>query len=338
MKPSIKEIAKRLNIAPSTVSRALNDKHDISQSLKEKVNAVAKEIGYKKNSIAARLVNKKSNTIGVFFLSREHINNEENTGFKYVEVILDKIKQKNYDLIIFSVDSDLKDKKKYIDICSERQVEGAIFIGLEDTDENTELLRNIDIPTVILEKRVSGKNISYIGSDNEYGVNSILDHLFELNHKDIAFIKGPDFIECSKDRFMPFYKRMNYLNLYKEKFVKEGNFRLKSGYTAAKELLELDEKPTAIIASSDLMAIGAMKAIEEKGLKIPDDISLVGYDGFDVGAFLSPSLTTVLQDFQAMGEKAVDVLFSMIEEKDEAVNIVFKPKLIERKSTKKIFS
>ncbi|MGL4788421.1 MAG: substrate-binding domain-containing protein, partial [Cetobacterium sp.] len=87
-----------------------------------------------------------------------------------------------------------------------------------------------------------------------------------------------------------------------------------------------------------LMAIGAMKAIEEKGLKIPDDISLVGYDGFDVGAFLSPSLTTVLQDFQAMGEKAVDVLFSMIEEKDEAVNIVFKPKLIERKSTKKIFS
>lgn len=338
MKPSIKEIAKKLNIAPSTVSRALNDKHDISQSLKEKVNAVAKEIGYKKNSIAARLVNKKSNTIGVFFLSREHINSEENTGFKYVEVILDKIKQKNYDLIIFSVDSDLKDKKKYIDICSERQVEGAIFIGLEDTDENTELLRNIDIPTVILEKRVSGKNISYIGSDNEYGVNSILDHLFKLNHKDIAFIKGPDFIECSKDRFTPFYKRMNYLNLYKEKFVKEGNFRLKSGYTAAKELLELDERPTAIIASSDLMAIGAMKAIEERGLKIPDDISLVGYDGFDVGAFLSPSLTTVLQDFQAMGEKAVDVLFSMIEEKDEAVNIVFKPKLIERKSTKKIFS
>ena len=338
MKPSIKEIAKRLNIAPSTVSRALNDKHDISQSLKEKVNAVAKEIGYKKNSIAARLVNKKSNTIGVFFLSREHINNEENTGFKYVEIILDRIKDKNYDLIIFSVDSNLKDKKKYIDICSERQVEGAIFIGLEDTDENTELLRNIEIPTVILEKRVSGKNISYIGSDNEYGINLILDHLLELGHQDIAFIKGPDFIECSKDRFTAFYKRMNSLNLYNDNFVKEGNFRLKSGYKATQELLNGDKIPTAIIASSDSMAIGAMKAIEEKGLKIPDDISLIGYDGFEIGAFLSPSLTTVYQDFQTMGIKAVETLFSMIENEESSVNLVFKPKLIERKSTKKIFS
>lgn len=338
MKPSIKEIAKRLNIAPSTVSRALNDKHDISQGLKEKVNAVAKEIGYKKNSIAARLVNKKSNTIGVFFLSREHINNEENTGFKYVEVILDKIKAKNYDLIIFSVDSDLKDKKKYIDICSERQVEGAIFIGLEDTDENTELLRNIEVPTVILEKRVSGKNISYIGSDNEYGINTILDHLFQLGHKDIAFIKGPDFIECSKDRFNAFYKRMNSLNLYREDFVKTGNFRSKSGYQATQELLNRNDIPTAIVASSDLMAIGAMKAIEEKGLKIPENISLVGYDGFEIGAFLSPGLTTIYQDFQAMGAKAVDILFSMIENNEESVNLVFKPKLIERQSTKKIFS
>ncbi|MGL5124825.1 MAG: LacI family DNA-binding transcriptional regulator [Fusobacteriaceae bacterium] len=334
MKPSIKEIAKKLNVAPSTVSRALNDKHDISQNLKDKVNTIAKEIGYKKNSIAARLVNQKSNTIGLFFLSRQNINNEENTGFKYVEIILDKIKDKNYDLIIFSIDSNLKDKKKYIDICSERQVEGAIFIGLEDTDENTELLRNIDIPTVILEKRVSGKNISYIGSDNEYGINSILDYLLELGHENIGFIKGPDFIECSKDRFNTFYKRMNSLNLYKEKFVKSGNFRLESGYESTKDLLNSKDIPTAIIASSDLMAIGAMKAIKEKGLKIPEDISLVGYDGFDIGSFLSPSLTTVLQDFKSMGEKAVEILFSMIVNKEKSINMVFKPKLIKRESTK----
>ncbi|MGL5053966.1 MAG: LacI family DNA-binding transcriptional regulator [Fusobacteriaceae bacterium] len=334
MKPSIKEIAKKLNVAPSTVSRALNDKHDISQTLKDKVNTIAKEIGYKKNSIAARLVNQKSNTIGLFFLSRQNINNEENTGFKYVEIILDKIKDKNYDLIIFSIDSNLKDKKKYIDICSERQVEGAIFIGLEDTDENTELLRNIDIPTVILEKRVSGKNISYIGSDNEYGINSILDYLLELGHENIGFIKGPDFIECSKDRFNTFYKRMNSLNLYKEKFVKSGNFRLESGYESTKDLLNSKDIPTAIIASSDLMAIGAMKAIKEKGLKIPEDISLVGYDGFDIGSFLSPSLTTVLQDFKSMGEKAVEILFSMIVNKEKSINMVFKPKLIKRESTK----
>lgn len=336
MRPSIKEIAKRLNVAPSTVSRALNDKPDISQTLKDKVNLIAKEIGYKKNSIAARLVNKKSNTIGIFFLSRDHINNEENSGFKYVEIILDKIKAKNYDLIIFSVDSDLKDKKKYIDICSERQIEGAIFIGLEDTDENTELLRNIDIPTVILEKKISGKNISYIGTDNEYGINSVIDHLLELGHKDIAFIQGLSIIECAKERFNTYSKRMKFLNLYRDEYIKTGNFRLKSGYVAAKELIELPNRPTAIIASSDSMAIGAMKAIKEKGLRIPEDISLVGYDGFEVGAFLNPSLTTVFQDFQELGSKSVDILFSMIENKEEAVNIVYKPKLIIRESTKKI--
>lgn len=337
-KPSIKEIAKILNISPSTVSRALNDKPDISKNLKEKVSKVAKEIGYKKNSIAARLVNQKSNTIGVFFLSRNYINNEENSGFKYIETILAKIKKKNYDMILFSVDSDLADKKKYIDICTERQIEGAIFIGLEDTDENTELLRNIEIPTVILEKKVSGKNISYIGSDNEYGINLVLDHLLELGHSKIAFIKGMDIIECAKERFSTFQKRMKFLNIYNENFIKDGNFRMKSGYIATKELLSQKEKPTAIIACSDLMAIGAMKAIREEGLSIPEDISLVGYDGFDIGDYLNPSLTTVYQDFIELGNLAIDTLFSMIEEKKEAANIVLKPILKLKNSTKKVES
>lgn len=335
MKPSIKEIAKILNVSPSTVSRALNDKPDISQNLKIKVNEVAKNIGYKKNSIAARLVNKKSNTIGLFFLSRKYINNEENSGFKYVEIILSKIKEKNYDLIIFSVDSDLADKKKYIDICTERQIEGAIFIGLEDTDENTDLLRNIEIPTVILEKKISGRNISYVGSDNDYGINLILDHLLELGHKNIGFIKGLEIIECAKERFDSFKKRMKYIGIYQENLIKTGDFRMKSGYIAAKELLNEKNRPSAIIASSDLMAIGAMKAIREAGLKIPQDISIVGYDGFEIGKYISPTLTTVYQDFLEMGEITVDLLFSMIEQKKEAMNVILKPKLILGESTKK---
>lgn len=333
MKPSIKEIARILNVSPSTVSRALNDKPDISQNLKIKVNTIAKEIGYKKNSIAARLVNKKSNTIGLFFLSRNYINNEENSGFKYVEVILSKIKEKNYDLIIFSVDSDLADKKKYIDICSERQIEGAIFIGLEDTDENTELLRNIEIPTVILEKKVSGKNISYVGSDNEYGINLILDHLFDLGHRNIGFIKGLEIIECAKERFNSFKKRMEHLGIYQENLVRNGDFRMKSGYLATKEILKEKNRPSAIIASSDLMAIGAMKAIREANLKIPEDISVVGYDGFEIGKYIYPTLTTIYQDFIEMGDIATNLLFSMIEEKKEAANIILKPKLILGEST-----
>ncbi|MGL5427727.1 MAG: LacI family DNA-binding transcriptional regulator, partial [Cetobacterium sp.] len=258
MKPSIKEIAKILNVAPSTVSRALNDRQDISKGLKEKINNLAKEMGYKKNSIAARLVNKKSNTIGVFLLSRKNINNEENTGFKYVEVILNQIKIKNYDLVIFSVDSDNDSKSKYVDICYERQVEGAIFIGLEETDGNIDILKQIDIPVVIIEKKISAKNICYVNSDNEYGMNLILDYLFEMGHSNIGFIKGPGFIECSRERFNTYQSRMNSLNLYNPNFVKDGNFKLYSGYDATLKILNNETLPTAIIASSDSMAIGAM--------------------------------------------------------------------------------
>ncbi|MCF8001443.1 MAG: LacI family transcriptional regulator [Halanaerobiales bacterium] len=339
MSITIKDIANELDISVTAVSKALNDRKDISDELKSKVKKVAEEMNYSPNTIAQRLVNNKSNTIGVFVLSRqpeEKIREEENFGFKFLTGILEESNKRGYDILLFSTNSDLIKEKSYLKLCRERKVEGAVFTGLRLDDPHLEEIRNSEIPISIIDTYIEGENVGYVTTDNEAGVNKALNHLWSLGHRNIAMVNGHKKAQISKIRFKYFEKFLKNRNSFNPELVFEGDFSMDSGYKCAQKIIELDKdhRPTAIFAASDLMAIGIIKAFKDANLNIPEEISIVGFDNIFTGEYVKPSLTTISQNAIEMGEKAVEMIIN--ESFRSQKEIYIKPELVKRDSCKKI--
>ncbi|MCF8009302.1 MAG: LacI family transcriptional regulator [Halanaerobiales bacterium] len=339
MSITIKDIANKLDISVTSVSKALNDRDDISEKLKEKVKRVAKDLDYSPNTIAQRLVNKKSNTIGVFVLSRQpekKIKEEENFGFKFLTGILEESNKRGYDILLFSTNSDLIEDKSYIKLCKERKVEGVVFTGLRLDDPHLEEISKSEIPIAIIDTYIEGENVGCITTDNKFGVNQALDYLWSLGHRKIAMVNGHKEAQISMTRLKYYKKYLNRKNCYNKNLVFEGDFTMESGYSCAQKIIDLERgnRPTAIFAASDLMAIGIIKAFKDKGIKVPEDVSIVGFDNIFTGEYIRPSLTTISQNAIEMGEKTIEWIT------DDSIRsnkkIYLEPSLIIRESCKNI--
>lgn len=333
MSVTIKDIAKKANTSVSTVSKALNNKKDISDAVKNKIQKIAIEMGYNKNILASRLVSKKSNTIGVFFLSRfKEKRKSESAANKYINTMLDEIQNKGYDLILFSINSDITQNKSYIELCKERQVEGAIFIGFQDDDPYISEIESSKIPIVMIERSSNGNRVSSIKFDNKEGITQALEYLTSLNHTKIAFIRGETKSEPAQERFQYYKEFMRKKDIYNENLVYEGDYTLKEGYNLGLLISKYKQKPTAVLSSNDLMAIGLMKAFNEKDILIPDDISVIGYDNFEISKYTTPRLTTISQDFNLVATTAIKLILDMIKNNADSQNIVITQNIIKRES------
>ncbi len=324
MRVTIKDIAKELGLSAAAVSKALNDKEDISQEIKTKVKEKAKEMNYQKNETAARLVSKKSNTIGVFVFARDKIKMEESSAFKYIEVYLNRVKNLGYDVLLFSIDDDDNINNSVLKLCLERNVEGVIIIGANKNQKCIQDVIDYSIPTVFVEANITGNLTTNISFNDVSGIEKSIAYLENKGHKRIAFIRGDLRTDLSRTRFLTYVNLISQFSEYNDNFVFQGDFSLESGYEVAQKVIELKEKPTAIVSSGDLMAIGLMRGLKEKGIKIPEDISIIGYDGFEIGRYIGVPLTTIKQDFLKMANETVDMLFEMIENK-----IVLEPRILE---------
>lgn len=334
MRVTIKDLAKELGISVAAVSKALNDKPDISSEIKEKVKSTALRLGYQRNETAARLVSKKSNTIGVFIFARDKIKMEENSAFKFVEVYLDEVKSRGYDVLLFSVDDDSMNDKSIHHLCMERNVEGVIIIGAQQNQRTIREIINYPIPTIFVEAKITGLMTTYIAFNDEEGIEIAMNHLKEKGHNRIGFIRGDLRTDVTRERFLTYVKKISEISVYREDYVFQGNFSLESGFAVAEKVAELKERPTAIMASGDLMAIGLIKGLKDNGIRVPEDISIIGYDGFEVGKYLETSITTVKQNFLYMAKKTVEMLFQMINTKENVNAEILSVSLTERESVK----
>ncbi len=332
MSITIKDIARTMGISVSSVSKALNDKSDISEEMKEKIRKTASDLGYRKNMLATRLVKMKSNTIGVFIFSRTKIKNTDSTAFFYVNTMLDAIKGRGYDIVLFSIESSSSQNKSYLDLCAERHVEGAIFIGFEKDDPQIEELCQTKLPILMIEKMASGQNMSCITVDNKKGIQLGMKYLFDLGHKRIAFIKGHFAAEVSQKRFETYCSEMDSRNLSSEGLIYEGDFSLDSGYKIGNEIAATRPLPTAIFSANDLMAIGVMRAFYEKGIAVPSKVSLIGFDNFEISKYTQPRLTTIAQNFHELAIKGIELLFDMIDRHIKPRDIYLEPELVVRES------
>ena len=333
MTVTIKDIAKMLNVSHTTVSRSLNDSPLISKETKERVKEVARKHNYRPNVSARSLVLSKSYNIGLFF-STLKTGTTANFFLNSVRGANGIIKGK-YNLAVEAVD-DLVDFQQV----NKRHFDGILMMSQSPNDD--EFIAHIiseEIPLVVLNREVIGQKVTTILSDDLAGAYNITKYILECGHKDIAIIEG-------KPEFRTTYKRkQGFLNAhyeagleFNEGFAIEGKYDLESGYTAMQHFLDMKALPTAVFCSNDEMALGAMKAIKQREIAMPDMISIAGFDDMGFTAYLTPSLTTVLRPVEEMSKKGTEILLNKIEQGEKkALGIInLDTKLIIRDSIKKL--
>ncbi|MCY6369242.1 LacI family DNA-binding transcriptional regulator [Clostridium ganghwense] len=332
MKPTIRDVAKKANVSVATVSRVLNNQDGYSEKTKEKVLEAIKELGYKPNAIARGLANKSTQTIGVLvpdvstmFLSKI-LNGIEITAHK-----------KDYSVIICNTGILGERIIDYLNILSEKRVDGLIIVSLPMKNEYHEAISSMNVPCILVSTMSYRYQLPYVKVDDRQAAYNATQFLIERGHKKIAMISG------TKDEFIAGKSRVDgYIDALRdyglsidESLIKYGDFSYRSGIKCMEELLEEGiEKFTAIFAASDDMAVGALSMAYQRGIKIPDELSIIGYDNTQIAEMSIPPLTTVAQPFYEMGEKAAEKLVHMIESKGKAENIIM-PHYIQERSTVK---
>ncbi|NYC73138.1 LacI family transcriptional regulator [Clostridium beijerinckii] len=305
MATTIKDIAKALGISHSTVSRVLTGSKSVNEKTKEAVLNAVKELNYIPNMSARSLKIDKAYNIGMFFST---ISNGT-SPFVFQTVINNVYKNidKKYNVIVKGIDMYEKNT------INPKNYDGILVVSqkIDDDDFIREILEK-EIPTVVINRKVNHDVIN-VYTDESVGVYKGVDELIKKGHKDIAIIEGAINFDSTKMRREGYLKAFNNYNIKLNKnLVLNGNFTVKSGYEKANELIEMNEQFSAIFAFNDEMATGAIKAITEHGLKVPEDISILGFDGNEIGRFITPSITTIKRPIGEMARIATDLLLRLL--------------------------
>jgi DNA-binding LacI/PurR family transcriptional regulator len=306
---TIYDIAKAAQVSPATVSRALNGSTLVSERTRERVAEVAKELGYIGGS-AERGVLGKGQTIAVF------ISNVLNpTLAQMVKGVQSVLKDEGYSMILYDSDGKAADEYTFLQEVKKHGVTGLIMSSPHFTSEYLMTLREIELPFILTLSYSTEPNIPCVYVNNIEASFKAVQSLFELGHRRIGIISGPiGDLTISRDRLQGC--KLAYLGQDLEfslENVVEGDYSVESGYTAASIMItQWNQPPTAIFAFNDMMAVGALNALRENKLQVPDDISLMGFDGIEFASLVHPSLSTVVQPSFAIGQEAALNLLKLI--------------------------
>ncbi len=333
MNPTIKDVANLAGVHPSTVSRVINDDSRISEKTKNKVLLIIKKLGYTPNAIARGLKTKRTHTLGMLI--------PDITNPFFAEIargVEDAANKNNFNVILCNTDDKLKKERTYLEILRGKRVDGLILGTAHIRDKSILELEKKKFPYILLSRNIEGLDKNCVIVDDVVGGIIVTEYLIKLGHRRIAHITGPPTVRAANNRLEGYKFALEKHQIeYHEELVEEGDFRIKGGYQAMKKFLELPEPPTAIFAANDLLALGAMQAIQKKKYNIPEDFCIIGFDDIRLASFVYPPLTTIRQPMLEMGALAVKMLLKIIEEGEfNQRKIVLKPKLIIRESCRKI--
>jgi LacI family transcriptional regulator len=302
----------------ATVSRVFNGYTDVSDETRKRVLESARRLEYTPSRAARTLVRKRSEVIGVFLFTGTDHPDIQHPFFQEVLVALKhEVGEAGFDLLLFATERHELgiSAASYLGRARNHGVDGLVLMGVDPHDPELSPLIEGGIPTVAVDIELVGGRAGYVTSDNQGGAALAVRHLWELGHRRIATISGPDEMKAGHDRLVGFRDALADVNGgTDERYVVTGDFYTETGYAAMQRLLELPEPPTAVFAASDLMAVGAIRAIEDSGRRCPDDISVVGFDDIQLAELISPPLTTIRQDKRGLGSTAAQSLVEMIED------------------------
>lgn len=295
---TIKEIASALGLSSSTVSKALNNASDISSETRERVNNYAKSIGFSLHR------NQESKRICVLFENMDSQSNSQ-VGYPVLTGFQQAANVYHYEVIIeHCSDKNPPNLKK---LCQENNFCGLMILGTKIDSTIIKELESTSIPTMLMDSYVKNPKVACISSDNINSIAEIVNHLIKLGHRKIGFLGGDQNSIVTRERFSGYLIGLIEGNIeFNSKYVRYGNYTEACGLDAADYFI--DQGVTAIVCASDLIAIGLINGLKKQGLRVPEDISVSGFDNLDLAKYFTPALTTVGQDFTTLGENAFTLL------------------------------
>jgi LacI family transcriptional regulator len=310
---TIKDVARASGVSYATVSRVLNGYEFVRETTRNRVMEAVERLGYVANLQARSLVSGRSQIIGLLV---------PNLDNGYVGTIAQGIDRElirtNYDVMLYTSHRHPDKESFYVSTIANGLTEGLLLVAPLVPTTYLNALREQNFPYVLIDQADATENSSVVEATNWQGAYEATRYLSQLGHTRIAFIKGARAVRSAIDRFQGYKAALVDCDIpFREELVTEGDYQQQTGYEITKSLLQsVDPLPTAIFASNDLSAFGAMDAAREFGLRIPDDISIIGFDDIPQASFVYPKLTTVRQPLEQMGQVAVKMLLEQIEDQN----------------------
>jgi LacI family transcriptional regulator len=315
MPVTIKDVARESGVNISTVSRALNNSYGVNNQTREHVAAVAARLNYRPNRVARGLVTGRSHSLGLI------LSDIRNPFFAEVaRGAEDAARTGNCDLVLCNSDLDADKQMHYVRSLLEKRIDGILMNSVSALSrEQQAQLTASDVPIVLLNRPASSQLFSTVCANNEAGGAMAAQYLLDLGHRKIAHLTGPKQHGNLSDRTRGFVRTLQAAKIAIHPIVRYGKFNFAGGAELTRKLLDAHPDVTAIFAANDVMAFGVVQAALERGLRIPEDLSLIGFDNIEFSGIVHPPLTTIHQPKYEMGQAAVEILLRMARERDKRI-------------------
>lgn len=335
-KTTIIDIANKTGYSKSTVSRAMRGGANLRKTTMDKILKAAKSLNYYPNEMARSLVtSSKSNFIGII------VSDLKNESYvELIEAIQRSVKNTSYHITLCNTDYDIREEKRFMEFLIKNRAAGVVVAAPELNDRNIEILLKANMPFVVWGTEVDTTDVDIVSVDNYGGARMAMQYLIDNGHRDIVHFAGAENFGVTNARINAYKDVMseNGIKISSKNIIHTKN-TIDSAYDMAKKLEGFNSMPTAIHAYCDYVALGVLKYFLEKGFKVPDDISIIGFDDIEMSGFRTIDLTTIRQPFSEIGEKILEIIIRKIKNPDFNVGkekIYIKPTLIKRSTVKNI--
>ena len=331
-RPTIYDVARLAGVSTATVSRALNGTGQIAASTRATIEAAVEQLGYRPNTIARSLVTKTTQTIALLLPDITNpfyaalVNGIQQTALSH-----------GHTMLLCTTESDAGREEHYLRVLRAKQVDGALVDGLVLPPDRIARFVEDGFPIVCLDRDIDSRSIPLVQVDNRLGGRIATEHLIDLGHTRIGHVTGAGELGISDERLAGYRDALSGAGLPVDfQLVEEGRFTDDGGHDAARRLLEREPGVTAIFAANDLSALGVLNAVAEAGKRVPDDVSVVGFDDLHLSAYTAPPLTTIRQPAVEIATLATEILIGLTKGREvEEMRHLLEPELVIRASTRR---
>ncbi len=324
----MQDVAKRANVSTATVSRVLSNPDKVSESTKKRVLEAIDELNYQPHVVARQFRTMQTKIILVVVPDiTSAFFSQILRGIEHVAI------EHGYQVILADTENKTEREREYMNILHQKQADGMVLLTARMNKHELEEISDA-FPVVLACEYMDELNTPTVSIDNISSSRKAIQHFIDMGHRKIAHITGPMDVILSRDRLRGYQQAMYSNDLPMDSlYIQEGNFTIESGYNQMKKLLSLDEPPTAVFVFNDEMAIGAINAVRDQGLSVPEDIAVIGFDNINMAPIFTPKLTTIDQPKYEIGQKAMNLLLSLINKEPlEKRKFVLKDELVIRET------
>lgn len=328
--PTIRDVASRAGVAPITASRVINNTGYTSEDVRRRVRQAADELGYTPNALARSLRSNQTRTLALVLT--DVTNPFWTTVARGVE---DTASEAGFHVILCNTDESETKQETYIETLVQKRVDGMLLVPAGSHSQPIVYLRQQGVPVVVLDRSLPGLQVDSVRSDSRGGACELTRLLLSLGHRQIAVITGPRHVSTAEDRVAGYRQALAKAGINPpDTWVRYGTFTIESGQTMMADILALPERPTALFACNNFLAIGALQTLHQAGINVPQDMSVAGFDDLPTAMVVSPFLTAVAQPAYEMGQRATQLLLDRLGEgKNAPIQEIILPVVLQQRQS-----